>query len=41
MQERGLGIGESVDQWIEDISSKKVDEEDFREVVRSLQNGSN
>ena len=38
MQERELGVGEGIGQWIEDVSNRKVDEEDFREIVRTLQN---
>lgn len=36
MEERGLGTGKSGKEWVEDIASRKVDNEDFEEVVELL-----
>jgi len=36
MQERGLRITEGRTKWVDDISSRKVDYEDFEEVVEAL-----
>ena len=36
MGERGLGIGKSGKEWVEDIASRRVDNEDFEEVVELL-----
>ena len=37
MEERGLGTGKSGKEWVEDIASRRVDDEDFGEVVELLQ----
>ena len=36
MEERGLRIGKSRKEWVEDIASRKVDIEDLDEVVEIL-----
>ena len=36
MKERGLGTGKSGKEWVEDIASRRVDNEDFGEVVELL-----
>ena len=36
MEERGLGTGKSGKEWVADIASRRVDNEDFEEVVELL-----
>ena len=36
MEERGLETGKSGKEWVEDIASRRVDNEDFGEVVDLL-----
>ena len=37
MIDKGLSIGEEMAEWVDQISSGKVDVEDFREVILELQ----
>lgn len=37
MEDRGLRMAETRKEWVEDIASGKVDDEDFEEVVDMLQ----
>ena len=38
--ERGLLIGDSVNEWVHSITSRKVDSEDFEEAVATLRSSS-
>ena len=36
MEERGLKTGNSREEWVEDIASRRVDIEDLEEIVEAL-----
>lgn len=36
MEERGLKMTKAREEWVDDIASRKVDKEDFEEVVELL-----
>ena len=39
MEERGLRTANARHEWVDDIASRKVDNEDFKEVVEILKGG--
>ncbi len=39
MEERGLRTANTQDEWVDDIAGRKVDCEDFEEVVELLKRG--
>lgn len=39
MEERGLRTANARDEWVDDVASRKVDNEDFEEVVELLKRG--
>ena len=38
MEARGLRINSDLDQWVNHVTSSKVDPEDFNEVINELKN---